>query len=311
MPTRREGHGGVSVVVATRDRPALLDSCLTSLCESAGPDDEIIVVNSGPANPHVAALAKAHGVRLIQCTSPGASRARNVGWRAASHELIAFIDDDVRVESGWTDALRGTFCNHPETAFVTGRLGLSEHDEAAERPVAFFDEADPMIIDAGVVETVGHGANLAVRRQALQEVGGYNESLGPGARWTAAEDLELLDRLLAAGFEGRYEPTAAACHVQWRTVNDLWILEWRYGVGQGARLALLWKLDRARCLAVAKSTTWDWGVVELVVALWRGWEKVAARALLRLAGTFVGAVGIAFTRLLSPRPKMALERRSQ
>jgi GT2 family glycosyltransferase len=289
------------VVVATRDRHTFLDGCLDALTRSVGPDDDIVVVDSASSSPSTSAIAAARGVRLVRCSVPGASLARNVGWRQSSCEWVAFLDDDVRVDPQWAESLRQGVIAHPEIAFITGRLRLDQADADTDRPVAVFDEPKARTINRGTFDDVGHGANLAIRRDALEAVGGYDETLGPGTRWTAGEDLELLDRLLAAGFTGRYEPAASARHVQWRTRKDLYPLEWRYGVGQGARLVLLWRLDRVRFRAVAKRTTWDLGVVELVLSIRRGWERVAARALLRLAGTVVGAVGVVLTRLVLPR----------
>jgi GT2 family glycosyltransferase len=238
---------------------------------------------------------------LVRCSVPGASLARNVGWRRSTSDWIAFVDDDVRVDPQWAESLRHGIIAHPEIAFITGRLRLDEADAETDRPVAVFDDPQARTIHPGTFEDVGHGANLAVRRDALEAVGGYDETLGPGTVWTAGEDLELLDRLLAAGFTGRYEPAASARHLQWRSRKELYPLEWRYGVGQGARLALLWRLDRVRFRAIAKRTTWDLGVVELVVSIRRGWERVAVRAFLRLAGTFVGGVGVVLTRVILPR----------
>lgn len=280
-------------MVATRDRPDFLDGCLLSLCNALGPDDELIVVDSASVSPSTADVAKSRGARLIRCPTPGTSLARNAGWRAARGTWIAFVDDDVRVDSQWADALRSAVSGTPQVSFLTGRLWLT-HD--TERAVAVFDEDEIIPIDRFRVDDVGHGANFAASRRALEVVGGYDESLGPGARWRAAEDLELIDRLVAAGFAGRYEPSVSAYHVQWRSQSDLLGLEWRYGLGQGARLALLRKLDRERCRAVAKKTTVDSGVVELYHAIVRGWKRIALRALIRLAGTTVGFVGMTVSR---------------
>lgn len=284
----------LSVVVATRDRPQFLDECLVSLRNVIGSDDELIVVDSASRFSSTRAIAEARDARFIRCPKPGTSLARNVGWRAARGRWVAFVDDDVRVDAQWAEALHAVAKETPEVSFLTGRLRLAH---AAERPVAVFDEDYPMRIDRSTVEDVGHGANFAARREALETVGGYDESLGPGARWRAGEDLALIDRLIAAGFDGRYEPTVSAWHVQWRSSRDLYGLEWRYGLGQGARLALLRQLDSERFRAVAKRTTIDSGVVELYRCAVRGWKRSVLRAVIRLAGTVVGYVGMIMTQL--------------
>ena len=293
----------LSVVIATRDRAKLLGPCLEALSQSVAKSDEIIVVDSHSRGPETAALAKAHGVRLVRCDVAGASLARNAGWRAATHGLVAFIDDDVRVAQGWADALRGAFRDHPDAAFITGRLGLSSEDAETEWPVAFFDGAEPLPIEPDAAANLGHGANLSVRRSALELVGGYNEVLGPGAPFHAGEDLELMDRLLAQGLTGRYEPTADATHEQYRTRTERVRLEWRYGIGQGARLVLLRALDRKRFAPVFHHVAVEDGVQALNRCIKERYEYGATLIAARLAGMAVGALGALGTRAAARVPR--------
>lgn len=282
------GAGPVSVVVATRDRPQLLAGCLDSLLASLSDVDEMIVVDSGSVVAPVASVALERGARLLRCERPGASLARNVGWRAARHEVVAFVDDDVRVSKSWGQALRGVFLDNPQVGFVTGRLGLSS-SRVVERPVAWFDLDSPIAIGPMQVGDFGHGANMAVRKSALELVGGFDQALGPGTRYPAAEDLDLFDRLLAAGVRGMYEPALEALHLQWRTRRQLVQLEWRYGIGQGARLARLWRTDRERAMMVARRAIYQDGLVDLAKAARQGYEFAAISAVVRLAGIAVGA----------------------
>jgi GT2 family glycosyltransferase len=280
----------------------MLAACLDALAATLDIGDEVVVADSCSTTDDTASVATdharraGHGVRVLRCPRPGASLARNTGWRAAAHDHVAFVDDDVRVLPGWATALRTTLAAHPDAAFVTGRLGLAPGAAPVERPVAFLDLAAPGVIDHRTVHDLGHGANLAVRRAALEAVGGFDESFGPGARWPAAEDLDLLDRLVAAGLTGRYEPAAAAWHLQWRARRHLLPLEWAYGTGQGARLARLWHRDRVRARSVVRSAAWDDGVRDLAGCVRRGYEFGALMAGARLAGTARGALGYAVAR---------------
>jgi glycosyltransferase involved in cell wall biosynthesis len=278
----------LSVVVATRDRPSLLDECLRALVVSVGGEDEVVVVDSCSSDRTTGQVAHAHGATLLRCERPGASRARNLGWRAASHSAVAFIDDDVRVDRAWASSLNSALRCHPGTSFITGRLALRPEDRRAERPVALFDEPDSLVIDYGVVDGLGHGANLAVRRDALDSIGGYDESLGPGAPWRAGEDLDLIDRLVGAGYTGRYEPSVRAVHLQWRKRPELLRLEWNYGVGQGARLTRLHARDRNRFRAISRITWYEQGWETLVRCVHEGYEFGALSAVVRLAATAVG-----------------------
>jgi glycosyltransferase involved in cell wall biosynthesis len=287
----RPGTGGaLSVVVATRDRAEMLRGCLASLTVSLTPGDDIVVADSCSSSDDTAAVAYELSARLVRCEQPGASLARNAGWRAAAHDDIAFVDDDVRVAETWAAALRGALAAHPDAAFVTGRLSLPLGSAPVERPVAFFDHPVDVVIDRYAARDFGHGANLAVRRHALTSVAGFDELFGPGARWPAAEDLDLVDRLVSAGFVGRYEPSVEASLLEWRVRRDLVPLEWSYGIGQGARLARLWSGDRARARAVTRAVAWEDGVVDLGRCVRRGYEFGTLLAVARLAGTARGAL---------------------
>lgn len=79
----------LSVIVRTKDRPALLAEAIASIRATQYPA-EIIVVNDGGSTP-----PPATGVRVVTHEqSRGRSVAMNSGVDAAQHPFIAFLDDD-------------------------------------------------------------------------------------------------------------------------------------------------------------------------------------------------------------------------
>jgi glycosyltransferase involved in cell wall biosynthesis len=277
----------MTVIVPTRDRPDRLRVALAALQASLDDIDELIVVDSASRDAAaVAAVTTAAGAILIRCDQPGASRARNAGWQAASHEYIGFVDDDVRVERGWAAAMSACLTAHPEAAFVTGRID----SDGGERTmtVAVKDDAAPVVYGARDGGVLGHSASVASRRDVLQAVGGFDERLGAGGRFRAAEDTDLFDRLLGRGLTGRYEPTARATHEQWRRIRQWVLLQHAYGVGGGARLAKLVRSDRRRLRVAARDDLWTWGVARLPGEVVRGDVFRAVGTLLRLAGVARG-----------------------
>ncbi len=283
------GRPQLSVVVATRDRPVLLEGCLASLRAALGPADELIVVDS--ASREAAAMRQviaAHGARYVRCDEPGASRARNTGWRAASNDIVAFIDDDARVLPGWADAARAALADANEVSFITGRIGHPDPVERAERPVAIFDHTTTFPIVNETVEPFGHGANHAVRRSALDHVGGFDERLGAGGEFPAAEDLDLWDRLVLAGYVGRYVPEMAGWHEQWRDRRDNLGLDWAYGYGGGVRLAKLLRSDRGRAARSARVIFGSWGVVLTIAQLRQRHRYLAMLNVIRMCGAVAG-----------------------
>jgi glycosyltransferase involved in cell wall biosynthesis len=260
--------------------------------------DEIVVVDSASTDA-AAIAAAAHGItsradiRVERCERPGASLARNTGWRVARHQLIGFVDDDVRVRGGWAAALVAAF-DDPAVAFVTGRVVVPDDQRHAERPVAISSRTEREALHAGLSGDLGASANLAVRRSALDRIEGFDETLGPGTWSSSAEDLDLFDRLFRAGFAGLFEPVAVAEHDQWRTRPQLIQLDWRYGKGMGVRLARLARWDRPRARRLLREAVIEQGIRPVLDDLRHGYEfgaiTVATRTLATLLGLVVGMV---------------------
>jgi glycosyltransferase involved in cell wall biosynthesis len=178
----------VSVVVPTYRRPELLDRCLEAL---AGQDFEpsafeVIVVDDATSEAtrrQVEGWAGrcAPAVRYLPVTATrGPSGARNVGWRSAAGEIIAFTDDDCMPVPGWLRA--GAAAVAGRVAAATGRVivPLPAHPTDYQRNEAGLEGAQFVT------------ANCFVRRAALEDLGGFDE------RFTTAwrEDSDLHFRLL-------------------------------------------------------------------------------------------------------------------
>jgi hypothetical protein len=191
---------------------------------------------------------------------------------------------------------------HPEVAFITGRLEVPDAQRGYGRPVSVKAEPEPQLLTPGMGGTLGHSANMAVRRPAYAGVGGFDERLGPGARFRAAEDGDLIDRFFAAGHIGFYEPAVLGWHDQWRSRKDLVRLEWSYGIGMGARLARLSRSNRARASAIAAEYLWRNALRPLPHHLVRRNEYAVLFALARVAGTAWGYLGALSSRFASQTP---------
>lgn len=277
----------LTVVVATRNRPTQLTRCLTALQSALGAQDEIVVVDSASTDTATADVATAAGARLLRAQRPGTSLARNIGWRAATHDLVAFTDDDVEVDMTWPDAMAASL-TQPARSWVTGWIGVHEVMAGAEEFNPLMLRTEPALLDGSYCGPMGASANFGARRQALADVGGYDERFGPGTWTAAAEDAELFDRLITAGHVGRYDPDVRVFHEQWRSRRDAVTLNWRYGKGMGARLALLRRQRPRQARDLARD-------VMLVHGLATAWKCVRARyelgallALVRVGGTCVG-----------------------
>lgn len=251
----------LSVVVPTRNRPERLASCLAALAQELGDGDEVVVADSASDDPGaVERVAAQMGARVVRCDVKGASRARNAGWRATRHELVAFVDDDVQVLPGWADALVAAAGG--EAAFVAGRTVAPEGTAGPLATVTW--GRPPDVVDRDTGGAFAASNNLLVRRAALLRTGGFDERLGAGTWLEGGEDLELIDRVLALGVTGRYAEAAVGVHEQWRDAAQFRRLQLAYGKGMGARFAsLLWH-DRRRALQHWQELTRLGGLVTLL-----------------------------------------------
>jgi len=279
----------LAIVICSRDRPDFLAGALEAIDAVRGPDDEVVFVDSASREPRVRDVAAGFPqFTTVRCDEPGLARARNRGVAASSAPLIAFTDDDCRPQVGWPDSFETVFASSPRIGFVTGRVA-ADRDEGpviavggAETPRTFEFGDDPA--------DLGHGANFAVRREALAEIGGFDEALGVGTHFAGTEDHDAFWRILRAGWQGRYDPAALVVHHQWRTRRQYLRSQYGYGLGSGAFAVKAMRLDRPSGVRIMKDALWRRGAAAVVRDLRKGYETSAAANAVRLAGWIVGAV---------------------
>ena len=251
------GGAGVTVIVCTRDRTEGLRECLRSIQQASYEPLEILVVDNAPTRDDtrelVTALAKTDERLHYTCEpDPGLSRARNHGLARAQFDLVCFTDDDTRVDPGWLSAVAAGFAADPETVCVTGLVASSSLNTGAER---FFDSRyswgeafEPRRYDltthrhssalypysAGVF---GTGANFAIRRGAVTDLGGFDPILGAGGPGRGGEDLDIFLRIILAGGRICYLPSSLVWHQHRADLEALGEQIYSYGYGLGAYLA--------------------------------------------------------------------------
>ncbi len=185
----------------------------------------IIIVDDASSPGQAAALAQlatTYGAQLIRRqTNGGPGAARNTGWRAARTELVALIDADVTVSAGWLPPLLAHLAD-PLVGAVAPRVisrspgvasDLLARYEARRSPLDMGDRPG-RVAPRSRISYVPTAA-LMVRREALETVGGFDETMRVG------EDVDLVWRLGRAGHRIRFEPTsivAHACRATWTAV---------------------------------------------------------------------------------------------
>ena len=199
-----------SILIPTYRRRDYLAVSLGSVAAQAAEHGaELIVVEDDPADPETQALAERHGARyLAHGESRGPNAARNTAIEASSAELLCFLDDDVEVWPGWLAALLAAAAACPDHEALGGPIRARlEHTNlhacGREPPPVTTLELGDSDTDAEFV----WGANMALRRAALERVGPFDPGLD---QYGEEEDWQR--RLKAAGGRIRYVAAAGVDH---------------------------------------------------------------------------------------------------
>jgi len=192
----------VSVVIPCYNAGAYLAEAIASVRAQRRPADEIIVVDDCSTDGS-AERAASLGVRCLTTgQNSGPSRARNLGVQAAQGDIVAFLDADDWWEPGHVAAVAGLLERFPEAGVAFSMARAS--DDAGRESDRLIPENQPTdVFWIGIHNTIVPQLSAAVRRDALQAVGGYNE----GMRYS--EDYDLWLRLARRWpFVCTYEVTA-------------------------------------------------------------------------------------------------------
>ena len=214
----------VSVVLTSLgDRPdwhAAVDSALES-ARACRLEVEVILVWQGEGEPDVPEGVVVEAIRPV-----GVSYARNRGAERASAPIVAYIDDDEVVDPTWVGKVVEGL------AGVDAAFGPIEPFGDDGRPHCPTDFGETRVFEPDALPwVVGSGGNMAFRRQALAELGGFDLRTGTGAIGIAGEETDLIWRLLDGGRRIRW---AAEMIVYHPTKSDEEIAASRYPYGFGA-----------------------------------------------------------------------------
>ena len=121
------------VVVATKDRPAMLRECLESILRGSVKPERVIVVDNASASSETAELVRQlakqePSVHYVREDEPGLARAHNAALPYVNSPVVAFTDDDVVVDEHWLKRIVQAFADDESVACVTGIIAPRELD---------------------------------------------------------------------------------------------------------------------------------------------------------------------------------------
>ena len=213
-----------SVIVCTRNGRQRIGACLDALRLQTHPRFETIVVDDGSSDG-TAEFVENHypEARLVRTGGKGLSAARNAGARMARGKIFAFTDDDCRPDPEWLEQLGCGFVGNTWAA-VGGPNLPPPPDNVATSVVASAPGAPShVMLDDQEAEHLP-GCNLAVRREAFEQIGGFDERFH-----TAGDDVDFCWRLRSEGLLLGFVPTAFVWHDRRPDALGYLRQQWGYG----------------------------------------------------------------------------------
>ncbi|MBI2194252.1 MAG: glycosyltransferase [Planctomycetes bacterium] len=196
----------VSVVVVTYNGGRTLRETLDSLMSLHYPDHEILVVNDGSTDDTEAIAQSFPRVKLISTENRGLSAGRNTGLEHASGEIIAYTDDDCRVDPDWLLYLVSELLDGDDAAVGGPNLPPEDDPFVAQCVAAAPGGPNHVLLNDREAEHIP-GCNMAFRTQTLRDLGGFDPFFV-----TAGDDVDVCWRLRDHGLKIRFAPSAVVWH---------------------------------------------------------------------------------------------------
>ncbi len=229
MSERREPECSISVIVPVQDSPEGLEQLLDSLRGQTLPRDafEVIVSDDGSDEPPFALATDDGHVKVVSGPRSSSYAARNRGVAASRGRQLAFCDGDCVAEPAWLE--RGLEALE-DADIVAGRIQFILPDRVTVWTLIDMDTSknQRQLVELGVGET----ANLFVRRELFERLGGFDP------RFPSHGDYDFVERCVKSGARLAYSADA----VVWHPTRD----------DAGGILRTQW----VRCRSYAKRMTW-------------------------------------------------------
>jgi glycosyltransferase involved in cell wall biosynthesis len=189
----------ISVIVCAHNEERYLRSCLYSLLAQSRPPEEILVVNNASTDETYAVAAQVPGVRVVDEPRKGLVVARETGRRAATGDLLVYVDADCRAPLMWLERVERRFLRDERLLALSGPYRFYDWDWWGRLLIRLYDVTLAPATQCLVkyllrIGTVFCGGNFAVRREALEQIGGFDTAIE-----FHGEDTNLGRRLFEVG----------------------------------------------------------------------------------------------------------------
>jgi glycosyltransferase involved in cell wall biosynthesis len=189
----------MSVIVCAFNEEDHLGSCLDAMARQTRPPDELIVVNNASTDRTCDVAAARSGVIVADEPRQGLVHARACGERVSSGEILVYTDADCRAPRHWLARIEEELGRRPASVALSGPYRFYDWDWIGCAGARAYDYTlGPLahVLSQRVlgIGAVLYGGNFAVRREALERIGGFDTSIE-----FHGEDTNLGRRLAAIG----------------------------------------------------------------------------------------------------------------
>jgi GT2 family glycosyltransferase len=212
----------ISVVICSFNGQRTIRQTIGEVVKLAYPNFEVIVVNDGSTDETPNIAGSFPEIRLITVVNGGLSAARNVGMRAARGEIIAYIDDDAYPDPHWLHYLADAFLRTPHVAIGGPNIPPRGDGSIAECVANAPGGPIHVLLTDEVAEHIP-GCNFAVRKAALEEIGGFDPTFR-----AAGDDVDACWRLQEIATVG-FAPAAVVWHHRRNSIRAYWKQQKGYG----------------------------------------------------------------------------------
>jgi glycosyltransferase involved in cell wall biosynthesis len=189
----------LTVIVCAHNEAPFLPPCLHSLLAQTRRPDEIIVINNASTDETRLVAEQIPHVRVVDEPRKGLVVARETGRLAASGEILVYVDADCRAPLMWLDHVERHFARDPSLIALSAPYRFYDWDWWGRLLIRAYDltlaPATQFLVKYLLrIGTIFYGGNFAVRRDALELIGGFDTSID-----FHGEDTNLGRRLFAVG----------------------------------------------------------------------------------------------------------------
>jgi glycosyltransferase involved in cell wall biosynthesis len=215
----------VTAIVCTRNRPGPVARAVSSLLRPDSEPLELIVVDQSDGAQTKEALnrfADDARFRYFRSQARGKGAALNEGSRLARGAIIVCTDDDCEAPPGWVTGMAHALESQASAVVAFCNVVPVPYDPQLGY-VPYFELKKNRLLRSvrDVCKTgIGIGAGMAVRRDFVLDMGGFDETFGPGARFPSADDWDIALRALLSGKHVYETSELSIVHDGFRTLEE-------------------------------------------------------------------------------------------